>query len=208
MIKSALHPIRQLLRYLGFDVVRYRSDRDRQADLYQEISKLTGNVVSSGPFAGMHLTELNSWGGGDRAAKLLGYYEMELNPFLEESIAWQPDVVVNVGCAEGYFAVGLAMRVADARVIAFDVDGQAQAVCKAAANLNDLSVDVRGLCTGSILRVICETARRPFLLIDCEGGERELLIEGHIELDVPTDLTYIGCRSGGTHVRALSRVYA
>ena len=38
-------------------------------------------------------------------------------------------VVVNIGCAEGYYAVGMAGRMPDTRVDAFDIDPAAQRAC-------------------------------------------------------------------------------
>jgi hypothetical protein len=127
-----------------------------------------------GPFSGVRLPSAFSW--GDRGPKLLGCYEQELHPCIEEIIAWQPDVVLNVGCAEGYYAVGLAKRLPAALIIAYDVDHSAREACKEARDINGLKLEILGFCTNSELRDRAERAARPFLFIDCEGGERELLL--------------------------------
>jgi hypothetical protein len=49
-----------------------------------------------------------SWGDGDQASKLLGLYEKELEPALETVVQSKPDAVIVVGCAEGFYALGLA----------------------------------------------------------------------------------------------------
>jgi len=72
----------------------------------------------------------------DRGSKLLGFYEQELRPFIEAVIEWKPDVVLNVGCAEGYYAIGMAKRILGAKIFAYDVDPLAQAACKTARDLN------------------------------------------------------------------------
>src|SRR5215831_3414954 len=64
--------------------------------------RITDDTITAGPFKGARLPV--SW--RDRGSKLLGFYEQELHPFIEAVIEWKPDVVVNVGCAEGYYAIG------------------------------------------------------------------------------------------------------
>ena len=70
-----------------------------------------GNVLS-GPFAGMAMLPESSWGDGDLAPKLLGCYEAELHPAIAKAISRKPKNIVNIGCAEGYYAVGMARAAA------------------------------------------------------------------------------------------------
>src|SRR5271165_2199287 len=101
----------------------------RRAELTDYVSGHTGNIVQRGPFAGTAILQEKSWGNaGDLAAKLLGFYEEELHDAVEEAIAGNPDLVLNVGCAEGFYAVGLARRLPESRVIAFDIDQPAQTI--------------------------------------------------------------------------------
>jgi protein-L-isoaspartate O-methyltransferase len=72
----------------------------------------------------MQLPRRTSWGDGYRAAKLLGAYEHSLHDVLLKPVSRQPDPIINVGCAEGYYAVGLARLLPDATVYAFDIDRQ------------------------------------------------------------------------------------
>ncbi len=114
---------------------------------------------------------------GDCACKLLGLYEIELAPLIYEVAATAPDVVVNVGCAEGYYAVGLARLLPGAKVRAFDQSKDARDLCKNMAEANAVSerLEVNGLCTTATLSILVQNARAPFVLIDIEGGELELL---------------------------------
>src|SRR6478672_6897407 len=68
-----------------------------------------GLVVQHGPFKGMKYPGVNSVGSA-LIPKLLGSYERELHPLIDSICAGQYDQVVDIGCAEGYYAVGLAMR--------------------------------------------------------------------------------------------------
>lgn len=47
---------------------------------------------------------------------LVGSYESELHLQIEQLILERPQVVIDVGCAEGYYAVGLAQRLPDATI--------------------------------------------------------------------------------------------
>jgi hypothetical protein len=52
----------------------------------------------------------------------VGSYESELHETVEGIVAREPQVLVNVGAAEGYYAVGLARRLAELEVIAYEAD--------------------------------------------------------------------------------------
>lgn len=166
-----LRTLYRLLKYAAYD---HTVDR-RRTRLQNEIALLTNNEISDGPFAGVWL--IPTWWGGNRGNMLLGFYEQELAAAIEEVIAWRPDVIIDVGCAEGYYAVGMARRVLDAENFAYDVSPFARAACRQAAKLNGVYVTVLRQCTASELRTRSEAAARPFMLLDCEGGETELLID-------------------------------
>jgi hypothetical protein len=134
-----------------------------------------GLTVLHGPLAGLRLSEEMVGVSGDLVAKLLGTYERELTPSFEEWIAARPAVVVDVGSAEGYYAVGLAHAIPQATVHAFDIDPAARRRCAALAAHNGVEdrVLVREECTPEVLGEL--PAEGVVVLSDCEGCERELL---------------------------------
>jgi hypothetical protein len=80
-----------------------------------------GLEVTGGPFAGLrYVPRYVSWS-VDLIPKLLGTYEQELHPVIERWLNAGFDTFVDVGSAEGYYAVGLARGVEGARVHAFDI---------------------------------------------------------------------------------------
>jgi SAM-dependent methyltransferase len=149
--------------------------RTRLQELEGQLANAFNWIVQTGPFAGMSLPQEGSW--GDLAPKLLGCYESELHPAVERAIARGPDLVVNVGCAEGYYAVGLARRLPGAKVYAFDIDPKAQAVCAQAAQQNGVGdrVVVGGRCDAEQLAELAAGGRKVLVVMDCEGGELGLL---------------------------------
>ncbi|MGE0416920.1 MAG: hypothetical protein AB7O80_08945 [Acetobacteraceae bacterium] len=149
----------------------------RYQDLLTAFATEHGPVVQTGPFAGMTLPMEQSWGHGDLLSKLIGCYEAELHRAIAEAVAWQPDTVVNIGAAEGYYAVGLARILPDIRCHAFDISESAQAICRTTALINGVAdrVTVGGSCTPETLQAVCADAVRPLIVCDCEGAERELI---------------------------------
>lgn len=162
----------------------------RQHQITNAIFGATRGIVQGGPFRGMRMLRKSSWGAGEISPKLIGCYEAELHPHVAEVIAKDYPLVINVGCAEGYYAVGLARRLRRSKVIAYDVSPAAQAVCRAAAEINGAAerVEVRGICTPGNLSADLDLGLPTFLLMDCEGAEINLLdpekIPGLVRCDI------------------------
>ncbi len=150
----------------------------RTQEIAAYVSSETKNIVQSGPFKGMILPDEHSWGSGDVVPKLLGTYEQELHMSLELAIARKPEVVFNVGAAEGYYAVGLARRLPEATVFAFDTDCNSHSVCLDAFAIN--LARIRGGVGGEFRRSLV-TDWKPLynsmMVMDVEGAELEILSE-------------------------------
>ena len=158
---------------------RYLQDaaNARRQELLPYVFHVTGARVQTGPFKGTALIPRYMWGDGDTAAKLLGVYEDELHDFIEHAIARQPDVVINIGCAEGYYALGMARRLPAVPVMAVDIDARAAAIVQDTAYANQVS-NVRPLThlvDADWIESQCAAFDRPFLILDCEGAEIDLL---------------------------------
>jgi O-methyltransferase len=148
-------------------------DREKRARVVSRLISLNGPIVQGGPFAGLRLPEGGSW--GTFAPLLVGSYEAELHALLEELIRSSPTRIINVGCAEGYYAVGLALRLPDAEVHAFDADDRGRQLTRYTAGINGVAerVHVRAGCTVEALEELLTP--ESLLIVDCEGCERELL---------------------------------
>jgi hypothetical protein len=146
----------------------------RRRELIPLVYHYTSGQVQSGPFKDMTILPYYMWGDGDTPGKLLGVYEDELHPYIQQIIDCIPDVVINVGCAEGYYAVGLAGRT-NARVYAADIETTAQNICKANANANSVVIETHGRATPETLTEMIAEYHTPVIISDCEGYEDELL---------------------------------
>ena len=146
-------------------------------EIIEFVKRTTEMTVQTGPFAGLKLADVQTWGHEEIGSQLLGIYERELRPVLLELASRRPTLVINVGCAEGYYAVGLARLIPTARVHAFDIDERAQNVCRTNAALNGASdrIVVEGICSPQRLREISAGHTNILVVVDCEGAEKELL---------------------------------
>jgi hypothetical protein len=133
--------------------------------------------VVSGMFRGMRYP-LRVGGQGGLLPKLLGTYEKELLPALAKIIAGQPERVIDIGAAEGYYAIGLARQLPAVRVVCFEMETPYHGLIARLARENGVRqrVTILGLCTvGELRRIFSEDAASTLLLCDCEGAEGDLL---------------------------------
>jgi precorrin-6B methylase 2 len=146
------------------------------ADLaLKKFEAATCGRVIAGPFKGMRY-EIASIKSAHHPA-LFGTYEKELHPFIEKLCAENFDVIVDVGAGQGYYAVGMALRSPKARVIAFEDDVEARKLIGALAEQNDVlaQVEVLGHCGVQELGEALKKSSKPLVIMDVEGGEKELL---------------------------------
>ena len=115
----------------------------------------------------------------------VGSYEGELHPVVEQIVAAAPRVVVNVGAAEGYYAVGLARRLPDLQVIAFEAEPAIASAGNRLAALNGVEdrIESRGECTPAELASLERRLEGSTVCVvmDCEGCEGALADPAHAE---------------------------
>lgn len=147
----------------------------RRAELTNLLFERTQGVIYKGPFKGMKILPKWSWGDGDSAGKLLGLYECELFDAIEDMIKSNPDTVLNIGSAEGYYGIGMGMRT-DALVLLVDVSQQAIDIARENAQVNNVN-KIHFSTDSSInnFRNYVRTAQRPAIIMDCEGFEEQFL---------------------------------
>lgn len=157
------HEVNELLRLVG---------RWRSLMLANTFVRRQGARIWGGPFAGMEYVEAATEGA--LVPRLLGTYESELHPHLA-AFAGEVDCVIDVGCAEGYYAVGLARLIPHAQVFAFDIDEAARVKCADLAARNGVSerVIVGGAFSPGDFEAFA--GRRVLVMLDAEGAEVDIL---------------------------------
>lgn len=131
--------------------------------------KRDGHIITHGPFKGMIYKTAASEGG--YVPRRLGIYEASLAPVIEAIVRKDYPTILDIGAAEGYYAVGLARRMPATRIVACDSNPAARNLCIHLAAANDVAIETRGEIGHSDI-----AAFGPDLVIcDIEGGEDALL---------------------------------
>ena len=129
--------------------------------------------ILSGPFKGMRYGDFSY--NSALIPKLLGTYEADLHGWVGEALGAGYDAVINIGCAEGYYAVGLARMMPSATIHAYDIDERARRACAELAAKNDVSDRV--IIGGELKPDGFEAfaGRRVLVMVDAEGAEVDIL---------------------------------
>lgn len=148
----------------------------------------TGGNVASGIFKGMRYTQAavgSAW-----APKLLGTYELELGDVIIELVGRRPELIVDIGAAEGYYVVGLARHLRNARIVGFETLEAAHALMNEMAELNGVSdrIHIEGQCTPELLNRILLNAYSAAIVCDVEGAEFELLEPARVPALLAADI--------------------
>jgi precorrin-6B methylase 2 len=159
-----MNQLYNLLRLLA----RWRSQVLVNTPISQEGAKITG-----GPFKGMDYVSAATE--GPLIARLLGTYESELHPHLAALASGGIDCVIDVGCAEGYYAVGLARLMPEVTVYAYDIEEKARIICADLAARNGVGdrVIVGGELKPDGFQAFA--GRKALVIVDTEGAEVDIL---------------------------------
>lgn len=132
--------------------------------------------IMSGLFQGVRLRPIQSWG-ADLYSVFTGQYERELQPIVANALKRAYACYIDIGCANGLYAVGLAVKAPESVVIAYDLDPRAREVTRMNAELNDVAdrVDIRSEADGPGLTGVIGQYGEAFVICDIEGAEIALI---------------------------------
>ncbi len=132
-----------------------------------------GTKIRRGPFKGMEFLAESSE--GCHVAKLLGTYEQPIHSYINSITKASYQRVINVGCAEGYYAIGLALLMKEVEVLAYDTNRAAQEACDQLAAKNEIQdrISTFGELTPSDLTD--SLLNESLIFCDIEGAEIDLL---------------------------------
>lgn len=194
-IKRFIKANLQSFAFSPFNVIRFAYrllSKEGRVNIYLDYAtkkyiKVYGRIISKGPFSGMKY--VCGAVGSMYIPKLLGSYEEELQDLIKEILAKKVySTIIDVGCAEGYYAIGFAIRYSNAFVYAFDVDEKARNLCSEMASLNNVAdrVFIAGECNYSNLTKLLN--EKTLIIADCEGAEFNLLDPVQVPALLLTDL--------------------
>ncbi len=154
---------------------KWRLNRLKEIDYPQwNFSRQLPKVVHSGPFEGMKY--LSNSVGSVVLPKLVGTYEDELHPALLDLKNTPYDLFLDVGAAEGFYAVGIKRYLLPAACcVVFEAREKGRKMIDRLAALNGVSgITIHGYCSPEKLAKQLGS-RRSFILMDVEGFEYTLL---------------------------------
>lgn len=158
---------------LQTSIYRVRRNKGLVGALYLKIADQTHNRVLRGPFAGMEIE--TGFYGPTGICRILGSYEYELRHWIRKIVKLQPKRIVIVGAAEGYYAIGFASLLPNARIITFEKEKAGRLINRQLAIRNGVKdrIAIRGFCDPNRL----ERVLRPGTVVFCdvEGYETTLL---------------------------------
>lgn len=163
------------------DLIEIEEARLRQEHEEKNVKALFKSLtVLNGYFKGMKYPAFESHG-SSLYPKLLGSYESELSDIIKEICSQEYQDIIDVGCAEGFYAVGLALMSPKSRVYAFDIDHRAIAACKIMAEINGVAdrIVYGEHCSDDIIRLF-PFKEKGLIISDCEGYEISLFTKDNL----------------------------
>lgn len=149
------------------DIIHSQIFLEFKRNIYKELK------VLNGPFKGMIYPSAVSIG-STFVPKILGSYEKEITNFINYILKQDYKNIIDVGCAEGYYAIGLGLRFKKSKIYAFDIDKNAQKQCELMAKVNNIDIKINGLCTKNFLKKL-SNGGKSLIILDCEGYEKNLI---------------------------------
>lgn len=142
----------------------------RRVELEKEILYSFNNTIADGFFKGVRHTGASY--GSLLGPKLLGTYEIEIMEDLIHLIKGK-SVFIDIGCAEGYYTTGVAMKSHIPQIIGVDINYKALNEAKRSAKLNKV-ID-KCFFTSSMEEALKKSKANCLVMIDVDGSEREVI---------------------------------
>lgn len=143
--------------------------------------------ILDGIFKGMIYPTFKSFG-SSIYPKIIGTYEYELQIIFKDLIKKKYKTIIDIGCAEGYYAVGLKKAIPSAKIIAVDINPKARNFCIEMAKLNNVYNDFQVLDQMNEDLLLSSLDENTLIICDCEGCEIELFTKKNIAEFVKCDL--------------------
>ncbi len=173
------------------DYYKFRGIRNRNRKIVaQTIDKLMPDlVVMNGPFKGMIYPRKKA-AGSSLFPKLLGSYEAELHATIRQTENVDYSEIIIIGCGEGYYAVGMAIKHPNAKIYAYDTNPKAVSYAKEMFTHNGIPSSryyLGGFCDEEILLSV-PIRDKALIICDCEGFEKNIFSEKSAKMWASHDL--------------------
>ena len=178
---------------ISFNKLELRIDKvveKKRIDLSNKVSKIFNNTVQEGPFKGMIISEDQFWGPGDKASKILGLYEKEIQDLINQIQEKNNfPTFIDIGGADGFFAVGSVKNNLFKNCEVFEISKRGRLAIEKSAIKNNVAdlISIKGEANEKILSSI-ENINNSVILCDIEGSEYDLFSENLIKNMHPSNV--------------------
>lgn len=167
-------------RYTKLELEMFRNETvsERRSRISKEIFSQCHETVQYGPFKGLKLTSNTWWGGNDLGSMCFGLYESELLEFLYSDFLNHRNTFIDIGAADGYYAIGLLNSKRVNSAICFEITSEGRVAINQNWNLNgnpgiiEIKGDVFNDFKSNVKTV---DFKKTIVLIDIEGSEFSFL---------------------------------
>jgi hypothetical protein len=145
--------------------------------VWQILESRYGKEIAYGPFKGMKISDEVWWSKNDRITQMLGTYEEHVFEKLNFFAKQGASRFVDIGAADGYFAIGMAYSKIYSEVLAFEQEPTGQACIRNNSVINQCEnvVSVFGEADYSSLKKLLSDDVKTSVLVDIEGAEYQLV---------------------------------
>jgi hypothetical protein len=161
--------LQSLQARIGAEPLTWRIRREIGIQLYQKFD----GKIKYGIFQGQILGLNEWWGLYDIAPMLLGTYEIHVQNKLK-ALAQKDALFVDIGAADGFYAVGAVSSGLYARAVCFEISSTGREIIKKNCVVNNVEnlVEIRGeVNKEELIGEINKWLGRVVVLCDIEGGE-------------------------------------
>jgi len=168
-----------LFQYLKSKIGIINPILKRKLILSRRLDNILKSTVAYGRFKGLKLSKKTWWGAPDKAAMLLGLYEVEIL----ESLANVPEthnIFIDLGAADGYYGVGVLVAKMFDYSYCFEITESGQRTIHENAYNNNVTdqIKINGIAKIDFYKSIpSKHLDRCVLLVDIEGAEFDIFNE-------------------------------
>jgi hypothetical protein len=181
MLKKLIKKSVNIFKKIAPNKVIHALNKLRFSPVIKKAKRITNKIspdftILNGPFKGIKYPTIDI---SELALvpKIIGSYEGQLIPLINELVHIPYNNIIDVGCAEGYYAVGLAKRLPKSIIHCFDINEFDLNFCKKMAEYNDLfNLTYNKFCSPDTL-INFDYGERSLIFCDCEGYEIELFTD-------------------------------
>ena len=153
----------------------------RRKIISKKLRKEFNSTIKYGPFEGVVLTNNSYWAEEDIGSILVGFYEKEVTDFIISSSKQNRNTFIDIGAADGYFAVSLLKKNFFNKSICYEQSSKGVESIKKNIHINNIEnskIEIRGKAESSFYKDFnSDLLSKSVILIDIEGGEYEILTD-------------------------------